>query len=114
MQHRALALRDQQRRLVLLGMMQRVNEIAPIDLEQLCRAIHDALLVRRGDDEKQTTYAPAQRRGNGRGGSAVAHGGRKADPVEGRAHIRARYETHSKNSLFQRLNSSAWGSSPKW
>ena len=39
-QHRALALVDQQRRLVLLGMVQRMDQIAPVAFEQLRGAVH--------------------------------------------------------------------------
>jgi hypothetical protein len=48
-QHRALAFGYQERRLVLLGMMQGMNEIAPVDVEQLCRgAVHRVLQLKQG------------------------------------------------------------------
>jgi hypothetical protein len=39
-QHCALALGDEQRRLVLLRMVQRMDQIAPVDVEQLSGAVH--------------------------------------------------------------------------
>ncbi len=39
-QYRALPLDDDQRLPVVIGMVQRVNEIAPVAFEQLRRAVH--------------------------------------------------------------------------
>ncbi len=43
MEHRPLALGDEERRLVLVGMVQRVNQIAPVDVEQFRGAVHRIL-----------------------------------------------------------------------
>ena len=43
-QYRALPLDDDQRLAVIVGMMQRVNEIAPVRFEQLGGAVHLCLL----------------------------------------------------------------------